>query len=211
VKAVQMNVLASKMIVLMYVPNDFSWIAPPSRLYIFLFAQILIRRRRNSKHRTRDFVRRGLFWCMGTTGTEHEVSCKGNLCLPARQSRPQTGILVDCTLTRHRAEMELQGWIGGLLGASVVAVTALTIFQQGVASQLPTTVIPMPRRNLGSFLRCKQFAIRSARYHDVQSRTSSYACGYKRLYGPLEYFVHPVKSQDPQCQWIVESAIPVVR
>ena len=117
----------NKVIVLLYVLNDFSWIAPPSHLYIFLFAQILTRRRRNSKHRTRDFVRRGLFLCMDT-GTEHEVNCKGNLCLPTRQSHPQTGILVDCSLTRHRAEMELQGWIGGLSGASVVAVTTLTIY-----------------------------------------------------------------------------------
>jgi hypothetical protein len=65
--------------------------------------------------------------------------------------------------------MELQGWIGGLSGALVVAVTTLTIlFQQAaVASQLPTTVMPRPNLYRSSFPRCKQFATRSARYHDV--------------------------------------------
>ena len=77
----------NKVIVLLYVLNDFSWIAPPSHLYIFLFAQILTRRRRNSKHRTRDFVRRGLFLCMDT-GTEHEVSCKGQYMFPRSPIAP---------------------------------------------------------------------------------------------------------------------------
>jgi hypothetical protein len=88
--------------------------------------------------------------------------------------------------------MELQAWIGGLpiaRGFGCGCDDADNLFQQAVASQLPTTVIPRPTSTevASRTVSNSQLVVPGTVTYFVWS---SNACRYKRLYGPLEYGVH---------------------
>ena len=100
--------------------------------------------------------------------------------------------------------MELQAWIGGLpiaRGFGCGCDDADNLFQQAVASQLPTTVIPRPTSTevASRTVSNSQLVVPGTVTYFVWS---SNACRYKRLYGPLEYGVHTVRSQDSYCRSI---------